>query len=224
MRSPSCFSEFAEDPNRYRSNTDYLPLFVDRPPAFEPGTSVPYSNAGFVVLGLIIEQVSGQDYYDYVRDHVFRPAGMSRTDSYALEEEIPDLALGYTTRDFDGRETGVVAENAPLMPGRGFAAGGGYSTCGDLFRFSASLLGHRLLTAEFTRQLFEPRVDLAPGISQGYGFLIGNDGSIGHTGGAPGICSFMSVYPESGHTVVVLSNSDEDCRQVLDYLRSNPPE
>ena len=217
-------AEFAEDPNRYRSNADFLPLFVDQPPAFEPGTSVGYSNAGFVVLGLIVEQISGQDYYDYVREHVFRPAGMGRTDSYALDEEIPDLAMGYTTKDFDGRETGVVAANAPLMPGRGFAAGGGYSTCGDLFRFSTALLGHRLLTLEVTTQLLEPRVELAPGVSQGYGFLIGDDGSIGHTGGAPGICSFMSVYPKSGHTAVVLSNSDEDCRQILDYLRSDPPE
>ncbi len=217
--------EFAEDPNRFRSNADYLPLFVDRPLAFEPGTSVGYSNAGFVVLGMIIEHVSGRDYYEYVRTQVFEPAGMSRTDSYALEDDVADMAMGYTTKDFDGRETGVLTENAPLMPGRGFAAGGGYSTCGDLFEFGTALLGHRLLSHEFTNQLLEPRVDLAPGLSQGYGFLIGtDDGSVGHTGGAPGICSFMSIYPESNHAVVVLSNTDADCRPILDYLRSNPPD
>ncbi len=217
--------EFAEDPNRYRSNADFLPLFVDQPPAFPPGTSVAYSNAGFVVLGMIIEQVSGRSYYNYVRDHVFGPTGMSRTDSYAVDDEVANLALGYTTKDFYGEDTGVMAENTPLMPGKGFAAGGGYSTCGDLFRFSTALLDHQLLSPQFTRELLEPRVDLAPGISQGYGFLIGvDDGSIGHTGGAPGICSFMSIYPESGYTVVVLSNSDNDCRQVLDFLRSDPPE
>jgi CubicO group peptidase (beta-lactamase class C family) len=215
---------FAEDPNRYRSNADFLPLFVDVPLASEPGVSFSYSNAGFVVLGLIIEQVTGRDYYDYVRDAIFTPAGMVDTDSYALEDEVPNLAMGYTTLDIDGRPTGVLSENAPLMPGRGFAAGGGYSTTEDLLRFRNALLGHRLLTPGFTEQLIAGQGAMAPGWEYGYGFMIRiDDGSVGHTGGAPGICSFMSMYPESGYTVVVLSNSDADCREILAYVHANPP-
>lgn len=217
-------AKFAENPNKYRSNADFLPLFVDDPLLFDPGESFSYSNAGYVVLGLIIEEVSGRDYYDYVRDNIFTPAGMVDTDSYALDEDVANLAMGYTTRDIDGGETGVLAANAPLMPGRGFAAGGGYSTVADLFRFRNRLLGHRLLTAESTDLLFEEQVELGPGFEYGYGFMIRDgDGSVGHTGGAPGICSFFSMYPASGYSLIVLSNSDDDCLALLDYVRSNPP-
>jgi CubicO group peptidase (beta-lactamase class C family) len=196
---------------------------LDDPLLFDPGETFGYSNAGFVVLGLIIEAVSGQDYYDYVRTAIFEPAGMVDTDSYLLEDDVPNLAMGYTTRDINGVATGVLAENAPLMPGRGFAAGGGYSTTEDLFRFRNALLGHRLLTAESTQELITARAEMAPGIEYGYGVIIRDEeGSIGHTGGAPGICSFLSMYPDTGYTVIVLSNSDEDCLPVLEHLRSNP--
>jgi CubicO group peptidase (beta-lactamase class C family) len=173
---------------------------------------------------LIIEEVSGQDYYDYVRDEILIPAGMVDTDSYALDEDVANLAMGYTTKDIDGNDTGTLAANAPLMPGRGFAAGGGYSTTEDLFRFRNALLGHVLLTAESTDLLFQEHAELAPGFGYGYGFMIREDeGSVGHSGGAPGICSFFSMYPESGYTLIVLSNSDEDCRVVLRHVRDNPP-
>ena len=62
-----------------RSLADYRPLFEGDPLKFEPGSNHAYSNAGYVVLGLIIEAVSGQDYYGYVREHIFRPAGMADT-------------------------------------------------------------------------------------------------------------------------------------------------
>ena len=217
-------AEFGANPNAYLSNADYLPLFVDDPLMFEPGESFAYSNAGYVVLGLIVEEVSGQDYYDYVRSNIFVPSGMVDTDSYALEADVANLAMGYTTQDIEGNETGVLAPNAPLMPGRGFAAGGGYSTTEDLFRFRNALLGQQLLTADSTGLLFAGQAELAPGFKYGYGFMIRDDeGSVGHTGGAPGTCSFFSIYPASGYTLIVLSNSDDDCVAVLDHVRLNPP-
>ena len=109
------------------------------------------------------------------------------------------------------------------MPGRGFAAGGGYSTTEDMFRFRNALLGHELLTAESTNMLFDAQAEVAPGFEYGYGFMIREEeGSIGHSGGAPGICSFFSMYPDSGYTLIVLSNSDEDCLAVLRHVQENP--
>src|SRR5258708_33658040 len=85
-----------------RKLSDYLPLFAVAPLEFEPGTSQRYSNAGFVVLGLIIERVSGQTYYDYVRDHITKPAGMNDTASYAVDENVPNRAIGQTKRGPEG--------------------------------------------------------------------------------------------------------------------------
>lgn len=81
---------------KFREVRDYFPLFVDEPLQFEPGSGFRYSNSGFMVLGAIIEQVSGQDYFDYIRDHVYKPALMSNSDSYELDRDIPNLAIGYT--------------------------------------------------------------------------------------------------------------------------------
>jgi len=82
--------------DRFRAVEDYLPLFVDQPLLFEPGTSWSYSNSGFMVLGLIIESITGQSYFDYVMENIYKPAGMINTDAYELDYIIPNLAVGYT--------------------------------------------------------------------------------------------------------------------------------
>ncbi len=216
---------FNANPHAYRSNADYLPLFVGEPLLFAPGSSWSYSNAGFVVLGLIIEEVSGKTYDTYVREHIFEPSGMLGTGAYDVEDEAPDLAIGYTTLDSEGQETGVLAAHTALMPGRGFAAGGGYSTAGDLLRFRTALLSHALLDRASTELLLEGKVDVAEGVRYAYGFMDRMDAgvrAVGHTGGAPGICSFLWIYPDTGYTIIVLSNSDSGCVPVLRYLRDNP--
>lgn len=75
--------------DQLRTLSDLVPLFVNDPLAFESGAKWDYSNAGFVVLGLIIEKVSGQDYFTYVKQHVFKPAGMTSTDFYERDKNVP---------------------------------------------------------------------------------------------------------------------------------------
>lgn len=117
---------------------------------------------------------------------------MVDTDFYALDDDVPNLAMGYTTKGIDGMETGALAENASLMPG-GFAAGGGYSTVEDPFRFRNALVGHQLLTPSSTELLITGKREVAELVEYGYGFMsTSDDGSVGHTGGAPGITSFFS--------------------------------
>ena len=85
--------------DQIRSLEDYVPLFVDTPLEFEPGEQFLYSNSGFIVLGLIIEEVTGQSYYDYVRLNIFEPSGMTDTGAYELDAGTPNLAWGYTRFD-----------------------------------------------------------------------------------------------------------------------------
>ena len=218
--------EFIQDPHRYRSNADYLPLFVNEPLLFKPGEEFSYSNAGFVVLGLIIEKVSGQSYDEYVQQHIFDPSGMADSGAFAIDANIPNLATGYTTRDFMGNELDALTSNSGMIPVKGFAAGGGYSSVEDLLRFRHALWGYKLLSAASTELLTTGKVEMGPITRYSYGFMDRNAGGervVGHTGGAPGICSFLYMYPDSGYTVVVLTNNDDGCALVLDYLKEKPP-
>jgi D-alanyl-D-alanine carboxypeptidase len=130
--------------NDIRTLNDYLPLFVNQPLAFEPGTRNAYSNAGYVVLGLLIERLSGTDYYTYVREHIFRPAGMTRTGSFAVDSLPLNTAIGYTRGDEDAPTTTPLRPNSRDLPGRGSSAGGGYSTAQDLVKFVQALREHRI--------------------------------------------------------------------------------
>jgi CubicO group peptidase (beta-lactamase class C family) len=116
---------------------DYFQLFKDQPLAFEPGTQQQYSNAGYIVLGLLVERLSGVSYYDYVRTHIFVPAGMTRTASWKVDSLPANTAIGYTN---EGR-------NTDLLPGRGSSAGGGYSTAHDLLRLLTALREHKIANA-----------------------------------------------------------------------------
>ena len=119
---------FTTPAEQLKTVAGYLPLFVDKPLQFEPGAQYAYSNEGYIVLGLIIEAITGQSYYDYVRERVYLPAGMANTDTFELDSSVPNLAIGYTTQDAEGNQTGELTENTPLMPVKGTPAGGGYST------------------------------------------------------------------------------------------------
>ena len=127
-----------------RTLKDYLALFVNEPPRFEPGTSNAYSNAGYVVLGLLIERLSGQDYYTYVREHILEPAGMTRTGSFFVDSLPPNTAIGYTTGREDAPPGALLHPNTQELPGRGSSAGGGYSTAQDLLKFLKALRERRI--------------------------------------------------------------------------------
>ena len=188
-----------------RTVADYLSLFAHESPAFEPGARFQYSNAGFIVLGAIIEKVSGQSYYDYVREHIYRPAGMRDTDAYEMKQAVPNLALGYAKEGAGPRR-----ENTDSRPNRGGPAGGGYSTAADLLKFAEALRGGKLLSAKFTEIVTTGKVEAGRG-KYAYGFgdrLINGRRSFGHNGGAPGIAADLSIFPDLGYTVVVLSNYD----------------
>jgi len=201
---------------------DWLPLFVDTPLQFEPGAHFAYSNAGYVVLGLIIERITGQSYYDYIVENIYEPSGMLNSDSYDRDKQVPNLAIGYTTQGYEGDQLREPIPNTDHLPGRGFPAGGGYSTVEDLLKFRNALLSHQLLSPESTDLLITGKIELREGLQYAYGFfdkVVGDQRAVGHSGGFPGICDFMDIYLDLGYTVIMLSNSDEGCVPVLEFLR-----
>jgi CubicO group peptidase (beta-lactamase class C family) len=193
---------------------DYLALFTTDSLLFEPGESVRYSNAGYIVLGAIIERVSGQAYDGFVRDNIFAPLGMRDSDAYPLDRDTPKMAMGYTHISPDGEtKPDEYWNNLLALPRRGGPAGGGYSTVEDLLRFARALLGHALLNPEMTAMILESKVDLATrAYSQyGYGFGVERAGQsviVGHTGGAPGVNGQLDMYPDTGYCAIVLANAD----------------
>ncbi|HJT55625.1 MAG TPA: serine hydrolase domain-containing protein [Ktedonobacteraceae bacterium] len=210
-----------------RTVQDFLALFIDDPLAFEPAEQWQYSNAGFIVLGAIIEQVSGQTYFDYVREHIYRPANMVNTDAYEMDHPPANIAIGYTHTGLEGEtKPGFRKNNLFLHIVKGGPAGGGYSTVEDLLNFSIALQEHRLLTKEYTDILLTGKVILLEPqktyTRYAYGFFeetIKGHRIVGHSGGAPGINSRFQMYLDLGYTVVVLSNYDPPAAtQVTDWL------
>ena len=126
-----------------RTLQDYVKLYGKRDLKFEPGSQWDYSNYGFVLLGVIIEKVSGQSYYDYVREHIYVPAGMTSTGSEPEDQAVSDRSVGYTKMDSSGQWK----PNTDSLPYRGTSAGGGYSTVEDLAHFAAALEANKLLNA-----------------------------------------------------------------------------
>jgi D-alanyl-D-alanine carboxypeptidase len=188
-----------------REHDDYIDLFGQRAPGFEPGSRYAYSNYGMVVLGAVIERVTGMSYYDYVEANIYRPAGMTRTGSEPESELVADRSFGYMRAP----GSGGWSRNTDTLPYRGMAAGGGYTTVGDLLKFATALMGHELLDAERTALLIGGKVDLSPDRKYAYGFedaRKGGRGAVGHSGGAPGMSGDLRIYPASGYVVAALSN------------------
>ncbi|HEV2399851.1 MAG TPA: serine hydrolase domain-containing protein [Candidatus Sulfotelmatobacter sp.] len=205
-----------------RTLQDYMKLYGNRAPKFEPGTQWEYSNYGFLLLGAIIEKVSGQSYYDYVREHVYTPAGMASTGSEPEDQAVPDRSVGYTKMD-----STVWKPNTDTLPYRGTSAGGGYSTVEDLARFAQALTGHRLLDAHYTEMLTTGKPG-TPDNTYAFGFedrLVNGVRCFGHGGGAPGMNGDLRICPSAGYVVAVLANLDPPAAtRVSDFIVNRLPE
>ena len=202
----------------YRGLDDWRDIVSKDSLAFEPGTDWAYSNTGFHLLGLIVEKASGRSYYDYVRERIYEPAGMTGTDAFEVDAVVPNLAQGYDRIETDGGVT--YRSNILEHTARGGPAGGGYSTAPDLLAFARALADGRLLRPETVEMITTPKpAEGSP--DYGYGFQQWEDGRVfGHTGGFPGISAAMMIDRESGDVVVVMSNYGRTGRPVVDLARA----
>lgn len=181
-----------------------LPLALAEPPAFTPGSKRAYSNSGFVVLGAIVEKVSGLSYPAFVEQQILQPLGMRHTRFDAVGSATP-----MTRMSPDGPLPHAMA--SPLRGLRASPAGGMYSTVEDVSRLLSAIEQERLIGPATWRQFLLPRPDPSgqPGV-YGYGFNVHMQPyhRVGHGGGAPGVNAEIALYPESGWQLIALSNGD----------------
>jgi CubicO group peptidase (beta-lactamase class C family) len=201
-------------------------LFMHEPLVNPPGERWYYSNGGYVVLGAIIERITGVDYYDYVRRAVHQPAGMHNTDAYEVDKPVPNMAVGYTHLTHDGRrELSDVRNNFFMHVVKGGPGGGGFSTVQDLIRFGNALRANTLIQSQSMKRLIRGEVNLrGPELRYAYGFnhrLVNGHRIVGHHGNFPGIGAQFDLYLDSGITVAILSNTDPSAAQIIvDHLRN----
>jgi D-alanyl-D-alanine carboxypeptidase len=214
--------EFEKNRLELKTLQDYVKLYGNRASEFAPGSRWQYSNYGFLLLGVLIEKVSGQSYYDYVRDHIYKPAGMTATASEPEEQMVADRSIGYTR--FTG---GGLRPNTDTLPYRGSSAGGGYSTVEDLLKFATALQTHKLLNAQYTEMLTTGRVDTPMGAKYAYGFgdaIVNGTRCFGHGGGAPGMNGELKICPGPGYVIAVLANVDPPAAsRVADFITNRLP-
>ena len=210
---------FKSSRERFRSVDDMMQLAKGETLAFEPGTRWAYSNTGMLVLGRVIEVVTKQDYFDYVREHISKPAGMTRTDAYELDGVNENLAVGYE-KEYADDGTKRYRNNIFMHVMRGGPAGGGYSTAPDLLRFAEALKSGKLISPATYELMTTPKPDVnSP--RYGFGFQLDpQTGIVGHSGGFPGINSNLDIFKGTGYVAVVMANYGDAGQPVVDKIRS----
>jgi D-alanyl-D-alanine carboxypeptidase len=206
--------EFFQHREKFVDPADYLDLIARQPRAGEPGKDWNYSNAGYVLLGRIVENASGENYFDYIQGQVFAPAGMTASGFDSLEDVTPGLATGYFV---DGAFSTTWKANWMTLPFKGSPAGGGYSTNADLLRFAAALRAGTLVKSPTLQKMFADAVPAGPGAyAAGFGDRPSHGRHIrGHAGGAPGMNANLAIVWETGAAVAVTSNQGDSSTAML---------
>ena len=222
---------YMRDRDRINTLDELVLVFASEPLRFEPGSRQEYSNSGFVLLGRIVEEVSGTPYETYVKGHIYDPAGMSET---GFEKtNATGVAKGYMAIGPDRRPAmsrspasaitspGDVTENTALLD-RGNPAGGGYSTAGDLLAFAQALEAGKLLGPAMTDHILNETFSGTERPKYGYALreqFVGGRRFVGNGGGAPGINAEFRFEPGGDYSVAVLANlSPPTATLVLDHV------
>ena len=201
-----------------RETIDFLPQFINKEPNFEPGQGCRYNNVAYILLGLIVERLTGMKYRDYMKENLFNKLGMSSTEFCSTDGVFSNVAEGYVkiTAENSGRLIGW-RKNIYSYPPVGSPDGGAYSTVEDLDRFIRELKNGKFLSAPLTRELFTPkevyreRDDDIRMTGYGFQFTTKHNGeiiSIHKDGVNPGVACILSYYPKQDLTLAILANQD----------------
>lgn len=219
---------FRDKPNySIRETQDFLPQFAYKEPNFAPGEGVRYNNCAFVLLGLVIEKATGISYRDYVRQHIFGPAGMIGADFCAMDGVCENMADHYKRIE---HEDGTIEWRKSIYsyPPIGSPDSGATVTASDLDRFIRAVRGNVLMSEEASIQILSPHVkrrDTVTGTSlwNGFAFEFEKDAEgevmhVGKDGINAGVCGYARYYPATDTTCILLSNQENDVWTMQDEL------
>lgn len=207
-----------------RALEDYRPIIRAERPQWRPGTRYGYSNSGFIVLGAIVERVSGRPFAGYLQERILGPAGMAGPSDWPRDlaaPPAPDFATGYTSR-FSAAGIGWSENTRRIAAVAPSPAGGQYASAEELWRFARALTTGVLLQ-DSTWSVMAAPAPVRGGPPSGYGFEIGGRGEeriVGHGGSHEGIGAVLDIYLRSGYTLVALSNADRSAFAVREKFRS----
>ena len=208
IKSYTSLENFIRDiAQKAMSSSDLLAYFKDLPLEFEPGTRFLYNNSGYHLLGIIIENIAGMSYEQFIQQHIFQPLHMNHSYYMHNETVIPRRADGYEKTAEGYRHAFYLNMEIP------YAGGSLGSTVEDLILWDAALREERLLDAATQERMYTP-LQLANGRTEayGYGFRITEyEGHrlIGHGGGIPGFHTFMARFIDDRAMIAILANAVE---------------
>ncbi|MBD1381075.1 serine hydrolase domain-containing protein [Metabacillus arenae] len=196
---------------------DFLPFFENDQMKFTPGKQFHYNNTGYILLGLIVEKVSGLQFIDYIEENIFKKANMVNSGYFAFDSLPPKTAQGYI--DF---VDGTWKTNIYSLPVRGGSDGGAYITVEDMVLLWEALLKHKLLSEPYTKKLLTPHVNHKDKKFYGYGVWINQtEGTISKyhiMGYDPGVSFHSAYYPSSQTILVVCSNASKGAFNIMEEV------
>lgn len=192
----------------YENLDDYIEIVENASIEFIPGEKWAYSNMGYLVLGLIIESITGMSYRSYIEEKIFIPANMRDSGFWLYDEIIYNRATGYA---FDNQFE--LWRSRTVMPVlRGTSSGGWYSTVNDLSNFMNSILRNKIINEYYVEIAITPKPEInSP--NYGYGFFV-TDKKISHGGNGMGISSQVTYYKLKGYTLVILCNYPSGSKEI----------
>jgi CubicO group peptidase (beta-lactamase class C family) len=203
------FADFPDVIGTPVSVADLIARFADKPLDFPPGAHWGYSNSGYILLGAIVERVSGEPYAAFLQDSIFGPLGLKDSGYDINNPTLPEHATGYLSAH---------VKPVYLDMSEFYAAGALYSTVADLYTWDRALAAHRLISRQSTDAMFAVHIPcpangcaLASDLGYGYGWFVAKDAGrtlIYHLGHIDGFLTFNGFYPDDDVDVVVLSNMD----------------
>ena len=197
---------------KHLTQAQFITAIGAQPLEFQPGASWKYCNTGFNLLGFIIENISGKNYWDYMRERIFKPLGMNQTTDRLPGAIIPNRAAGY-------EQTNHVFINRDYDLTDVFSAGAIASTSGDLAKWNTALDGTTLLSAATKAHMWTP-ANLNDGKHTKYGFAwfldsVEGHRNIGHGGSTSGFSASLQRFPDDHLAVIILTNTDEQIATTL---------
>ncbi len=202
------FSELWKERPMYniRSPKDFLPMFQNGNMEFTPGERFKYNNAGFIILGLIIEENTGMKFTEYVEKNIFEPCGMLDSGYFPLDQLPKGSAYGYIKDDLGNWRTNIYS-----LPIIGGPDGGAFTTAKDLSKLWDAIFNNKIFSKEVTEEMLKPHIHEEDDFYYGYGIWIVKEDDIfkySVTGADPGVSMMSSVYPKSNIQVTVMGNTD----------------